>query len=413
MNVILVEDVADKAADIKAVLVHGAAVAESEITVVPDCIQAERALREKRYDLVLLDLVVPHRFGDKPDASNGLRLLSVIESETGIHRPGSVIGITADDVAFNDTLAVFSEKLWFLLRYRRDNDAWSRSIINKITYLRKLVLGQRTNALHEHTTDVAVLAALPSPEYAALKSLPLNWMVEAVQDDYTQYHTATASGPNGLSTSIAACSCTQMGMPAASVAAAKLVFHFRPRYLVMTGICAGYRDMCGVGDVVIADQSWDSGSGKVVIENGSRHFLPEPRAINLHGNLREALSKYIGELKPLPAIEWKGGRPANLPKVIAGPMVSGSAVIAHPAEAASYRHVHRNIAAIDMEAYSVVHAAQHCGYPAPAALILKSVCDFADEKKADDYQAYAAFNSALFFYTLVCDGFFKTNRLSA
>jgi hypothetical protein len=39
-------------------------------------------------------------------------------------------------------------------------------------------------------------------------------------------------------------------------------------------------------------------------------------------------------------------------------------------------------------------AAASADDPAPVAMILKSVCDFADPDKDDDFQAYAAYTSA-------------------
>ena len=47
-----------------------------------------------------------------------------------------------------------------------------------------------------------------------------------------------------------------------------------------------------------------------------------------------------------------------------------------------------------MEAYGLMHAASHAAGNRPMAFSMKSVCDFADETKSDDIQAFASYMSA-------------------
>jgi nucleoside phosphorylase len=47
-----------------------------------------------------------------------------------------------------------------------------------------------------------------------------------------------------------------------------------------------------------------------------------------------------------------------------------------------------------MEAYPLLFACSHAAEPKPKGFVVKSVCDFADESKNDDYQDYAAYTSA-------------------
>ena len=48
---------------------------------------------------------------------------------------------------------------------------------------------------------------------------------------------------------------------------------------------------------------------------------------------------------------------------------------------------------IDMEAYSIFAAAAESILPPPKALVLKSVVDFADPDKNDEFRDYASFTS--------------------
>ena len=49
-----------------------------------------------------------------------------------------------------------------------------------------------------------------------------------------------------------------------------------------------------------------------------------------------------------------------------------------------------------MESYAVVYAANHANDPRPAPIIIKSVCDFANSEKSDEYQKFAAYTSCEF-----------------
>ena len=55
-----------------------------------------------------------------------------------------------------------------------------------------------------------------------------------------------------------------------------------------------------------------------------------------------------------------------------------------------------NTAALDMESYAVMYAVNNAPAPKPKGVIIKSVCDYADEEKSDQYQRFAAFTSAQF-----------------
>lgn len=49
-----------------------------------------------------------------------------------------------------------------------------------------------------------------------------------------------------------------------------------------------------------------------------------------------------------------------------------------------------------MEGCGVAYAAAHATEPRPKAIIAKSVCDFADSRKSDMYQKFAAYTSCEF-----------------
>ncbi len=80
-----------------------------------------------------------------------------------------------------------------------------------------------------------------------------------------------------------------------------------------------------------------------------------------------------------------------------GPMACGSTVVANREliEKQIYSQYQRT-AGLDMESYAVVYAANHANEPKPIPIIVKSVCDFADNTKSDEYQRFAAYSSCEF-----------------
>lgn len=79
------------------------------------------------------------------------------------------------------------------------------------------------------------------------------------------------------------------------------------------------------------------------------------------------------------------------------PLASGSAVVANSELVdMQIRSQFDETIGLEMEAYGVVYAAAHAIEPRPYAIIAKSICDFADSRKDDNYQKFAAYTSCEF-----------------
>jgi nucleoside phosphorylase len=78
-------------------------------------------------------------------------------------------------------------------------------------------------------------------------------------------------------------------------------------------------------------------------------------------------------------------------------MASGSTVVANRLilEKQIYSQ-YKETKALEMESYGVAYAALHCTEPRPYPIIAKSICDFADARKSDQYQKFAAYTSCEF-----------------
>lgn len=187
---------------------------------------------------------------------------------------------------------------------------------------------------------------------------------------------------------------SEMGMTAAATLTTKLVLHFKPRYVFMVGVAAGIapKDLEEqiYGDVIVADVIWNYSSGKYVsreradIHFGELGFVPRPTMIKMKGDMRAY-------------VEAAAKSDENQCHVHIGPIASGNSVVANNEILnKQIRSQLTHTAGLDMEAYAVVYAVENAILPKPTAFVIKSVCDYADSQKSDQYQKFAAFTSAEF-----------------
>lgn len=186
----------------------------------------------------------------------------------------------------------------------------------------------------------------------------------------------------------------EMGMTASATLTMKLTEHFRPKYVIMPGIAAGTLEESGgsqmYGDVVLADMVWNYSNGKYVPKDqasivfGEVGFKPRPTVVKIDESL-------------IPYFEKAVRSEHNEMHVHIGAMASGSAVVANKAVLdRQVRGQFDTTKGLEMEGYGVAYAAAHATQPRPKAIIAKSVCDFADSRKSDMFQKFAAYTSCEF-----------------
>lgn len=193
----------------------------------------------------------------------------------------------------------------------------------------------------------------------------------------------------------------EMGMTASATLTMKIIEHFRPKYVIMPGIAAGTLDESNdeqlYGDVVIANMVWNYSNGKYVSKEeasivfGEIGFKPRPTVAVIDKDLIPYFDKAIHSIK-------------NETYVHIGAIASGSAVVAN--KEILERQVKgqfETTKALEMEGYGVAYAASHATQPRPKAIIAKSICDFADSRKSDKYQKFAAFTSCEFVKLMIDD----------
>ena len=123
---------------------------------------------------------------------------------------------------------------------------------------------------------------------------------------------------------------------------------------------------------------------------------PDPKHIILHPNMESVLKRdYSEELYNIRK-GWDDDIPTDL-KLVLGPLACGAAVVGNSEIVDDMIKQHsRKTVGLDMESYGMFYATNYGLDSGTIPICLKSISDFADEKKGDGYQKYAAYTSAGF-----------------
>lgn len=365
---------------------------EERVHIARDANEAKRKIKETKYDFLILDIALPERSDKLPSRDGGIDLLEEILNRDVYLRPREIIGLTAYTDIREIASQRFNQDLWSVLQYDLASDDWFKKVQRK---LRHLLAAENGAEIESYQTELAVVAALLDPELKAVLRLPWTWTEYTVPNDGTIYHRGIFSRGTAQFSVVAAAS-PRMGIANAAVLTSKLIQNFRPKYLAMTGITAGIKGQCELGDIIAADPTWDWESGKRYVKDGTSLFSSAAHQIHLDSFVRGRLSLMSQRIDLLDQIrrEWPGASIRTALNLRLGPVASGSPVVADPIITEQIVLQHRKLLGIDMETYGVFAAAEEWPTPEPRVFSIKSVCDFGDGDKDDTIQSYAAYTSA-------------------
>jgi nucleoside phosphorylase len=367
--------------------------------------EARVHIQKNKFDLVLIDVNLPPSLGAKPDILGGVELFDIISLDSLSNLPLDIVFITEKEDSISSYSAEADKRGLSLCLFSVKNNDW------KIVLEGKLNLAFNRSKRFVSTNpivDIAIITALGEPELQAVLNLPYEWKSKRFRDDPTGYHFGIKNVDN-KKLSVVAASAWRKGMPSSAALAMKMVERFRPKYIVMLGICAGVKGKVNLGDVIVANPSWDWGSGKLSQEtDGSQIFQSAPHQKGLEHHISQLAMELASDTKVISSImsSWDQDLPQGKLSIHVGPLASGASVLAANDVLKSIEVQNRDLMGVDMEAYAVMAAADYARQPAPISLVIKSVCDFADSEKSNIWQKYSSYTSASFFDRLIANEFF-------
>ncbi len=394
-RVLVVEDQPSKIAQVIALLVEQCSCNRSHIETAQSVVDAKRLLKTQFFDVMILDVVLPNRPENTPNAQGGIELLRELMERDGMVRPKYIIGLTAFPDAFKEAAGEFADFTWAIIQYDDKDQSWHDPIKQLTRHAQRTATQDSVGEL-TYQNDVCVVSALPM-EHSALIRNGWLWTSHRVTGDAITYNLAAVGvGSDGIR--VVAAVAPRMGMVSAGVLAANMIRTFRPRLIAIVGICAGERKVVEQGDILIADPSWDYQSGKLI---GGK-FEIAPHQLPLLPAIRRRLVE-TANVDFLCAVRknWPGALPRSESRSHFGPFASGSLVLADRTRFDELKLQHRQLIGIDMETYGVYAAASEAPAPVPYAFAIKGVSDFGDETKSDNLREYAAYASAMTFTAFV------------
>jgi nucleoside phosphorylase/CheY-like chemotaxis protein len=393
MKVLIVDDDSAKTAMIAQALRAVPEFGSDDLDIAGDVVTAKRQLQSVSYALVVLDIALPNRIGDEVTPTAGVELLKEIYERPGYKAPRHVVGLTSHAEIFDEAAADFSASVLTLLQFSHGRDDWSLPLQTLARHIAAAESAVRQTV--EHQAYLGIVCALQTPEFDALLRLPWDWRPLPHNEDFVFYHEGRFSVHGQEQRVIAGC-VGRKGMASAAVLTSKLITLFRPRYLAMMGITAGVQGRANLGDVVAADVCWDWGSGKWLDAGEESHFHQAPYQVAVDPDIHARLGRLTSDAAALSRVEsaWPGPRPQTRLAVRVGPVASGAGVLSSHDKLQAIKSQHRELLAVEMEVYGVFVAAADGLKPRPKFFSLKSVVDFGDSAKNDDYHAYGAFTSA-------------------
>lgn len=401
LKVLIVDDTQEKIVEIRRVLTGF--VEEPDDVPICGCIrEALKACSTTRYDLVILDLFIPNKAGEDPNPTNAQSFLKLIKDDDDYICPVFVIGITrAQDLT--EYKSFFEAETMQVLYYADNDDTWKGQLYNRLSYLTGVK--RKLGITYEYDYDVAIINALQTPEHEIMKeTLGTDWKEVNLDDDKTTtYYETIIQTKSGRLVRCISCYAPQMASVASATLTSKLILRFHPRYLFMTGICAGLKgNDIGFGDILVATQVWDGMSGKFQEKKQGEGeaelvFEPDYRPISLDAEMVNVVNRLKEKVDLCEKIKanFQGAKPDSLLKIHTGPMTSVPAVIASEKKIAELKVHARKLIGLEMESYGMFYAAEHAHHLKPVFTVsFKSASDLADKDKTDKYQAYASYTSA-------------------
>lgn len=400
MKILIVDDSDAKAQEIGSVIRENPLCADSSIRYAAGVLSALRAIQAEVFDVLILDLHLPVRDQGEPLPDGGQQILREILDGACDKIPAHILCITEHtDIAeaFRDEAA---QRVVHLIVYKESGE-WREALRSKIVYVSRGVKSV-ANSPKKYRTDIGIVTSSSNAELRAVLKLPGFSPGVYSREDALHYFSGIWPSPGG-ERSVVACAAPAMGMAATCVTVSKVIERWRPRFLFMTGIAAGIKSELSFGDILVAEAAFDYGSGKILETKAKKiQFVPS------HTQLRidPALSAIIQccERDQSYSEEIRRGWPVEVekpPKVVLGLLATGAAVVQSPKLVDQILKQHRKSVGLDMEAFGVFQAAVLASAPQPRVLVVKSVSDFANANKGDDWHDYAAFTSSRFVYELV------------
>lgn len=374
-----------------------------EARIAEDGISARAALQEDLFDLVILDLTLPHIGGvSSTDYGVAEQLIQELFHADTLNVPGDVIGITKDPDALSRIDTSIGSHLMAVVR-EEDSGIWEQQIKDRIQYTLRSARARQRSLNRHFDYDVAIITALDKELAPYLELFDLADLKAFTGAKEFLFKDMGDHVRRGVAFSIG-----RSGQPSAASATQAILTQFKPALVVMTGFCGGFEKKAELGEVLIAESVFDWDYGKWLGQGSSATFAARPEPIVLRDTAAHQMARVLVQeqdriLQPLmgKVSSLSSGR-ITQSQIKLGPIASGSAVVAEASVIARIKGLNEALLGVDMEAYGFLYSATRTPVKKPECLHLKAVSDHADRAKDDRDQVACSYLSAKIAEDIVC-----------
>lgn len=137
MKILIVDDNNNRVAQVVGYLADSKNVSREDVSRAGCAQEALTLLQREKFDLLLVDLMIPHRLDDSPSINSSLHLLAEVTNSDGVMRPRKIVGLTAYDEAEENAAGAFHGLAWIIVKTSEMSDAWLETIGGCVEYVRR------------------------------------------------------------------------------------------------------------------------------------------------------------------------------------------------------------------------------------------------------------------------------------
>lgn len=399
MKILFVDDESKKLKRLHRIVERIEGIDSNDIEDALALIDAKSKLKNMFYDLVVIDLKITDSIGEESENDSeiaGLEFITEILGTDSIKTPQEIIILTEHDELHKKCIELGWNLKFQILKYDEQSQEWENIIKNKVKY--RLNYEKSVSLFSDNLPcDVAIVCAV-NVEMDAIKNAFKDETLTLInfKNDSSNYY-YTELNKADRKTRIIISQQREMGIAAATNLTQSIMYHFKPRYIIMVGIAAGIGAEKNLGDIIIATEVWNYSNGKYITgTNDELEFSPDPKHIPLKPVVESLFKRdYTSNLFSIrKAWQYTVENDLNL---VLGPLACGAAVVGNSTIVDDMIKKHsRKTVGLDMESYGVFYAANYGLNDCTTPICIKSISDFADKEKEDSYQKYAAYTSATF-----------------
>lgn len=348
-------------------------VSDVKFEVVDNFSAATKRIYEQKYDIIIIDLLLPRRPGDTESDVSDEIVEHIKDSEK--NASSTVVAISQFEDIVEEKRRRFVEAGIILVHFDSENGGWKASLNvclqrierrQQVDFVIICALEKERNAFRSANCEVGELTVINGLDCLRL----------------------TIGEMRGVCIKL-----PRMGLVDATAVSARAIEVLSPKIVAMSGICGGFSDEAAIGTLIVSDVCWEHQAGKWADDV----FKLEHYQIALDNKARALLSQFIEREGNFPRLKENliGDKAVLSQDVLLKPSVTGSVVIASAERIAEIKGQHRKVAGLDMEMFGLYRACD-LSTSKPLCFGAKTVVDLANEAKGDTFHTYGCVLSARF-----------------